>query len=244
MANDLPQQTIESIVDALTQSDKATAILRAYRSGGGGLEDAWQAVQTILIDLGEDADDQPENAIGDPAYLETRDYLASAAGSRWRAPVRSTLALALLIVAAVVLVRYSARLVISLRSFTWPSAEAAVVKSKTYAESRSTQRGHSRQTYMDFVFRYEVDGREYTGSRHRVQYHELFGGKPLGPGDSITIFYNPRNPAHVIYQRRIYKTLLAIFAGICMLVAGTFWTWYERSRYKSGKKLRSVDPGL
>ncbi len=91
-------------------------------------------------------------------------------------------------------------------SQSWPSTTGTIVK------SRVEVRGGSTTTSVDakIVYEYEVGGRQYQGEqirvddRHRViqvggQAYEMIDRYPMGA--SVTVYYNPDDPAEAGLER-------------------------------------------
>ena len=242
MDNDIPEETFNTIIDVLCEGDKTGAMLIYYRASGEDLERTWSAVQEILIELGEDTRDLPKKATDDPCYRALKYYLTADATTRLKDIIQFSLfALVLLGMAAYLLVPHSTRLFTSLRSFFWPSTEATVVKAKTYSRrSPGSRYSQSSTDYMDFIFRYEVNGQEYTDSRQRIAYYELFGDRPFKPGDMFSITYNPNDPAFTVYDKQIYRLVVMIAIGLILLAFGTLGTmaaWSVEHDYRRLKRL-------
>ncbi len=243
MDNEIPQETFNAIVDALCENDKTGAMLLYYRASDEDLDRAWTAIQEILVELGEEAGDLPKKAADDPSYHALKHYLTADAATRQKDIIQFSLfALVLFGIAAYLLVPHSTRLVTSLRSFSWPSTEATVVKARTYSRRSSGSRyPQSSTNYMDFIFRYEVDGQEYSDSRRRVAYYDLFGDKPLKPGDSFPITYQPDNPAVTIYDKQIYRLLVTIAIGLILFVVGALGAMAAWSVEHNHRRLKRLD---
>lgn len=244
MSTDLSQETVDDLVDALASDDKERAILLSYRASGEDLAAAWSRVRQIVLDLGGREEDQPARAAADPAFRNVKYYLETPASARRKAILRSAvIAAALLGVATYVLVDHSTRLFLALQSFSWPQAEATVVKARTYSIGRLEQNRETSTDYMDFTYRYEVDGKEYTGSRARVAYYEVFGGKAFEVGDRFKVPYNPKSPGETIYDRQIYSRIFAIVVGLVLLGIGALVITVEGSRESNRRRLRRLDDG-
>ncbi|MEM8963616.1 MAG: DUF3592 domain-containing protein [Acidobacteriota bacterium] len=115
-------------------------------------------------------------------------------------------------------------LILSLRSLSWPETEATVLDVKLYERSRFSQQRMVTTRYMDFRFRYQVDGREFVGSRVKVKYYPSLGDPALRTGDTFSTPYDPNDPAQTVYQRRIYHYSVRLVLGLLCLVGGLFFS--------------------
>lgn len=75
---------------------------------------------------------------------------------------------------------------------------------------------------MDFIFRYQVGGKEYRDSRARVKLFDAFGDKAFEKGDRFEITHNPEDPTDTIYQRKIYDRILSLGVGLILLATAIF----------------------
>lgn len=245
MTETIHPQTFEAIIEALAAGDKAAALLYHYRaSGDEDLERTKTAVDQLLIDLGEDPNDLPQNPDDDDAYRDVVYYLQDPAQRRRDTLFMLPFILIAFGVAAFFLVRHAPTLSASLRSFFWPKADATVLHVHTYTRAQRTSRNsndYTHFTYMDFIFRFEVDGQEYIGEKTEIHYIEEFGQTAFTPEDQFQIPYNPRDPNQTVYEKRLFFYGIRVLIGFIALGAGLLISaagfTLERSRWR----LRQLD---
>ena len=244
MVDPVPPDLADKMIDALGSNDKALAILLYYRTCGGDLENAWTIVQQMVRDLGDDGD-LPANPLHDPSFREIKGYLTIDRPARWRRFL-GTMALAIIIFGfpAYVLVGKSARLKTSLQSLFWTATPATIVKVRSYSKRRYQQQRTVDRYYQDFVYRYEVDGREHTGFRRKFQYYPALGDKALKTGDPIDIFYNPANPSQSLYDRKIYHLVVTILINLGLVVFGGLVAAFALARERRWRQLQRIDRHL
>ena len=221
MTKAIPPLTLEAIIDALSEGDKAAALLYYYRaSGEEDLEGAKTAVDQLLIDLGDNPADLPQNPDDDDAYRAVAYYFEDPAKRRRDTLFMLPFILVALGVAAFFLIRHAPTFTTSIRSFFWPKTDATVLHVHTYTRAvkiSRTANDYAHSTYMDFVFRYEVEGEEYIGEATEVHNFEEFGQTAFAPQDQFQIPYNPRNPTQTVYEKLLFHYGVRVFIGLVSL---------------------------
>ena len=243
MDHDIPKETLDTVVDLLCNNDKAGAILVYYRASDKPLEQAWEAIQHILIDLGEDGNSLPEQAEKDFSYSVVQYYLKSAiARCQDNLPFMAAFLL-FLALSIVMIVPRGTKVVNAIRSWSWPSTDATVVNATSYPGPRTTRPPYTSTTYTDFTFHYKIEGQEYTDSRRR---EVILSDKFIRSGDVLSIAYNPNNPTVTVYDGelgiiRLLAYMLAIALGLIPLILciffGSFVVFMELGR----KRLKRLD---
>ena len=243
MDHDIPAETLNTIADLLCNNDKAGAILVYYRASDKPLEQSWEAIQHILIDLGEDVNSLPEQAEKDLSYSVVQYYFKGAI-ARYQENLPFMVAFLLfLALSFVMIVPRGIKVVNEIRSWSWPSTDATVVSAKSYPGPRTTRPPYTSTTYTDFTFRYKVEGQEYTDSRRR---DVILSDKIIRSGDVLSIAYNPNNPSVTVYDGElgiigILAYTLAIALGLIPLIlciaCGSVIIFMELGR----KRLKRLD---
>lgn len=253
MEHDIPEETINTVVDLLCNNDKEGAMLVYYRASDKTLDQTWAAIQHILVDLGEDRNNQPKQAEKDFSYSIVQYYLKDAlAKPSQRAIARcqeNIVVIAIfflcLTLSAVRIVPSSIKIVNEIRSWSWPSTEATVVTAKKNGSYRSTRPPYTSWSYLDMTFQYEVGGQEYTDRRKKIRYRDQVSQ----PGDVFSIAYNPNRPTLTVYEGEIgigglLTHLLAIAIGMMPLVVclciGSFIVSMERDRKRLARLDRQI----
>lgn len=119
-----------------------------------------------------------------------------------------------------------------------------MLKARSYAEERLDREFKRTRDFVNFIFRYQVEGVEYTDSRARVQLYEAFGDRPFKPGDRFEIAYNPEHPQETVFDRQIYDRIFAIGFGLLLMAVGLILAATEWSRMQSRRRLQQVDDNL
>ncbi|MDJ0834930.1 MAG: DUF3592 domain-containing protein [Acidobacteriota bacterium] len=244
MVDQVPPDLADKMIDALGSNDKARALLLYHRAGGADLETAWKVVQQMMRDLGEEGD-LPAKPSQDPSFREVKEYLTLDRPARWRRFL-GTMALALLCCGfpGYVLLGKSARLKTSLQSLFWSSTQATITEVRTYSKRSFQQQRQVDRDYQDFSYRYEVDGKEYTGFRGRLQYYPALGDEPLKTGDPISIFYDPAEPGRSLYERKIYQLTVTLLFNLGIVGFGILVAIFAWSRERRWRQLHRMDRHL
>ncbi|MEM7113833.1 MAG: DUF3592 domain-containing protein [Chloroflexota bacterium] len=221
MIKTIPPLTLDAIIDALSEGDKAAALLYYYRaSGSEDLEGAKTAVDQLLLDLGDNPDDLPQKPDDDDAYRAVSYYLEDPAKRRRDTLFMFPFIIVALGVAAFFLIRHAPTFTTSIRSFLWPKADATILHVHLYTQTiRSGSRTdpYTNIDVMDFVFQYEVEGQEYVDERTEVHYIEELGQTPFAIKDQFQIPYNPRDPSQTVYEKRLFFYGIRVFIGLIAL---------------------------
>ncbi len=128
----------------------------------------------------------------------------------------------------------------ALRSYTWPTVEGKIVSSTITSVKHP---GETPTYYPDIRYAYRVEGKEYTGDR--IFFGEYGTGSSSSAqavidkykvGTSVTVYYDPRNPANAILERGARWASFALLAfGLLFVVVGLggFLLWDTLNRPKS-----------
>lgn len=110
-------------------------------------------------------------------------------------------------------------------SLTWAEAPGQVILSKRVLHY-STKYPNGYPSYH-FRYVYQVDGRRYESGRYSFA-GGLDGASSgvgaHGPGDKVTVYYDPADPAQATLVRGpSWVKVLWIVGGLVFLVGGFFW---------------------
>ncbi len=88
----------------------------------------------------------------------------------------------------------------------------------------------TRPSYR-FEYRYTVDGQTYTGNRYSLKYASGSSNpkvEKFSPGETISVFYNPDNPALAVVETGTASTFtyFLAFLGLILLVMATGLTFW------------------
>ena len=255
MEHDVPKETLNLVVDLLCNNDKEGALLAYYRASDKTLDQTWDAIQHILMDLGEDINDQPQQADKDFSYSIVQYYLKNALAKPSQRAIawfrENILVIAIFLIclalSALRIVPSSIKVTNEIRSWSWPSTEATVITAKQNGSYRSTRPPYTSWSYLDMTFQYEVEGQEYTDRRKKVRYSD--SDQFSKPGDVFSIAYNPNRPTLTVYEGEIgivgiLTHLLAIAIGLIPLVVciciGSFIVSMERDRKRLARLDRQI----
>ena len=243
MAQQTPQ--VDAVISALAEHDRAGALLIHCRATGKSLDLAWHELRDLQLQLGEKPDDLPAKEEKDPAYNTLRRHLGAHRVREWKESlIFAAVTLAVLALGALSAYRSGTKLVTSIRSLWWPTAEATVVASRTYSERYTRGSTYFSRDYMDFRFRYSANGREYEDQAHHVQYYDTFGDVPLRRGDTFEIPYDPSDPTFTLYERKLYHYSLWSFIGLVCFGVGLLLSAAMWSVHRDGVRLRRLDARL
>lgn len=95
----------------------------------------------------------------------------------------------------------------------WPVITAYVTDSSgEYTSSR-----HSKQMVYDITYQYQVDGHEYSGMLYNRS-------QPMGPGETVTIKYDPDVPEHStdILAPSFKNLVVFLVFGVLLTITGFF----------------------
>lgn len=238
---EVPNRTDE-LFDLLANGDRAAAMLACYRTNGGDLDSAWQQIQRLSLDLGEPETALPRSAAADQDIKDLRTYLAPGFWERRKDQVQASLfAMGLFVFSGYLMWLHLPGLVVDLRSYFWEESDAVIVAVQTYSESRLAQTRRMSTDYMDYLFRYEVEGREYVQGQYRVPYYELFGESPFRIGDRVTISYNPAKPGQSLHKRAVYKRSIRFLFALAFLPFAILGVWYTWARERALQRLGRID---
>ncbi|MCA9270730.1 MAG: DUF3592 domain-containing protein, partial [Planctomycetales bacterium] len=107
----------------------------------------------------------------------------------------------------------------------WPSAPGVITRSEV-----ATARSNGKTMYsFDVVYRYSVDGREFTSSNvffggngsssHSTGAHKVAARYPRG--GKVDVYYDPSEPANAVLEPGAHWQSYAVFgAGLIFLVVG------------------------
>ena len=235
----------DELIDLIARGDRAAAILACYRAKGGDLENAWENVRRLSIELGESSAALPKSAAVDQSIKDLRAYLAQNFWERRKDQIQAgTFAIVLLGFVGYLVFIHLPPLVVDLRSYFWSATDAVIVKVRTYSESRQVQMRRETSNYMDYRFRYEVAGQEFIQGQSRVPYYEFFGESAFSVGDRVTISYNPSDPSQSLHKRAVYKRSIRLFFALILLVFAVLAAWYVCSRERTFRRLGQLDARL
>lgn len=121
------------------------------------------------------------------------------------------------------------------RSYQWSSVEGTVIESWYKPPTRSRllgtrqlgkSHGHSYLSYE-----YEVNGTRYEGSRYSAG-RAIYDIKSLlsryKPGDSITVYYDPKNPSSAVLKVGLDWATLGAAAFVALVIAPILWMLRDR----------------
>lgn len=130
---------------------------------------------------------------------------------------------------------------------SWPSTDATIITSRVVSRQVRDRRDYSWHTVTqpEIVFRYEVDGRAYDGTKLDPTGFMSSGGAdvvaryPLGT--HVRAYYDPRNPADAALTNAATGVGRYVFLaiGTLMMLLGTPFgylaiRWWRRGRARSG----------
>ncbi|MBN1310316.1 MAG: DUF3592 domain-containing protein [Anaerolineae bacterium] len=146
-------------------------------------------------------------------------------------PVLSTniiIPLILIIIGLVMLFIYFRSLLQARASEGWPTAQGTVLESWVRrSSSTDSDGGTSHRYYPEVRYQYQVMGREFQGDRmafgprqrgNRSAAEKVVAGYPAG--ESVTVYYQPDQPASAILERSVPK--MPLFSGILLILMGIF----------------------
>lgn len=110
----------------------------------------------------------------------------------------------------------------------WPTAQGTVLQSWVRKSSSTDDDGSvSYSYYPEIHYQYQVMGTEYQGNK--IAFGPKVGGnrsraekriEEYPAGASLTVFYQPDNPANAIIERSLSK--ISLVMGIVFFLAGIF----------------------
>ncbi|PWH15740.1 MAG: hypothetical protein DDG60_05315 [Anaerolineae bacterium] len=109
---------------------------------------------------------------------------------------------------------------------TWPSTAGVVVASEVRS-FRQWKDNVERTFYTPgIVYRYGVDGREYTADRYSLEAETHWGRPELAQtvldrfpvGSAVTVYYNPQAPAEAVLVRRLTGAWLVWALAVVLLL--------------------------
>lgn len=128
----------------------------------------------------------------------------------------------------------------ALRSDTWSTVEGKIVSSSI---TKVKHPGETPAYYPDIQYVYQVEGKVYTGNR--IFWGEFGSGSPSSAqavvnnykvGMSVTVYYDPRNPANAILERGArWASFALLFGGLLFSIVGVvgflYWDKLKKAAF-------------
>ncbi|ADI02888.1 DUF3592 domain-containing protein [Syntrophothermus lipocalidus] len=161
---------------------------------------------------------------------------------------KEILGFSFIMLAGIAVTIWGARIVYqALASLSWPSCPGRVVSSQVKDISHEPRDGPSY--WAEVVYRYTVDGKEYTSEN--VFFGQYSSGSP-GParrlvdrypaGKEVTVHYAPDNPALAVLEIGFsWAAFAVLLIGIIFTAVGAAGIWYTVAASKKGEDVKSYN---